>query len=89
MNNTIKYTVDSDGIATLVIDLPDKPMNVLTPELISDLSTCVGKVVSDEDVKGAVLTSGKAAFIAGADLKDLVTAHDQGMTANQSYEFSL
>ena len=71
MNNTIKYSVDTDGIALLVIDLPDKSMNVLTPEMTSDLTACVEKMVADKSVKGAVLTSGKAAFIAGADIKEL------------------
>ena len=88
MNNTIKYTVDNDGIATLVINLPDKSMNVLTPELMLDLSTCVEKVATDENVRGAILTSGKAAFIVGADIKDLVTAYDRGMTNVQAFEAS-
>jgi 3-hydroxyacyl-CoA dehydrogenase/enoyl-CoA hydratase/3-hydroxybutyryl-CoA epimerase len=88
MNNTIKYSVDADGIALLVIDLPDKSMNVLTPELTSDMTACVEKMVVDENVKGAVLTSGKSAFIAGADIKDMVTAYDRGITAEEGYEFS-
>jgi 3-hydroxyacyl-CoA dehydrogenase/enoyl-CoA hydratase/3-hydroxybutyryl-CoA epimerase len=88
MNNTIKYSVDADGIALLVIDLPDKSMNVLTPELTSDMTACVEKMVADENVKGAVLTSGKSAFIAGADIKDMVTAYDRGITAEEGYEFS-
>ena len=88
MNNTIRYSVDGDGIVILVIDLPDQSMNVLMPELISDLSECVERVVSDDDVKGAILTSGKAAFVAGADIKNLVTAHDRGVTAEQGNEMS-
>ena len=50
MNNTIQYTVDNDGIATLLIDLPGKSMNVLCTELVSDLSECVDKVATDENV---------------------------------------
>jgi len=88
MNNTIQYTVDNDGIATLLIDLPGKSMNVLCTELVSDLSECVDKVATDENVNGAVLASGKAAFVAGADLTELVTAYDRGVTAQQGYEWS-
>jgi 3-hydroxyacyl-CoA dehydrogenase/enoyl-CoA hydratase/3-hydroxybutyryl-CoA epimerase len=88
MNNTIQYTVDNDGIATLLIDLPGKSMNVLCTELVSDLSECIDKVATDENVNGAILASGKAAFVAGADLTELVTAYDRGVTAQQGYEWS-
>ncbi len=30
MSETITYQVDGDGIATLTIDLKDRPMNVIT-----------------------------------------------------------
>jgi len=88
MNNTIQYAVDSDGIATLLIDLPDQKMNVLNQELISDLTECVDKVATDDKVIGAILASGKSAFIAGASIKELVTAYDSGMTAVEGYQWS-
>ena len=88
MNNTIQYTVDNDGIATLLIDLPGKSMNVLCDELVSDLSDCIDKVATDENVIGAIVASGKAAFVAGADLTELVTAYDRGVTAEQGYGWS-
>ena len=88
MNNTIQYTVDTDGIATLMLDLPGKSMNVLCEELISDLSACVENVANDEAVKGAVIASAKSAFVAGADLTELVTAYDRGVTTQQGYEWS-
>ena len=89
MNNTIHYTVDSDGIAMLTIDLPGKSMNVLTPELMEDLETLTTQAAADDNVKGIVITSGKKAFIAGADIKDMVTAYDRGVTHKEGYEFSL
>ncbi|NNJ80358.1 MAG: 3-hydroxyacyl-CoA dehydrogenase [Xanthomonadales bacterium] len=88
MNDTIQYIVDSDGIAMLTIDLPGTSMNVLTPELMADLETCVGRAAADENVKGIVLTSGKKAFIAGADIKDMVTAYDRGVSAAEAARFS-
>ena len=88
MNNTIQYTVDSDGIATLMLDLPGKSMNVLCDELIADLAECIEKVVEDEGVKGAIIASAKNAFVAGADLTELVTAYDRGVTTQEGYEWS-
>ena len=88
MNNTIRYTVDNDGIATLMIDLPGKSMNVLCDAMIADLSECIDKVAADEGVKGAILASAKKAFVAGADLTELVTAYDRGVTPEEGYEWS-
>ena len=88
MNNTIQYAVDQDGIALLTIDLPGMPMNVLTPELMEDLSTLTEKAAADDAVKGIVLTSGKKAFIAGADIKDMVSAYDRGISHQEAAEFS-
>jgi 3-hydroxyacyl-CoA dehydrogenase/enoyl-CoA hydratase/3-hydroxybutyryl-CoA epimerase len=88
-NKTIRYAVDADGIALLTIDLPGKPMNVLTPELMKDLDSLVEQAAADTAVKGLVLTSGKQDFIAGADIKDMVTAYDRGVTPREASEFSL
>jgi len=88
MSNTIQYFVDRGGIALLTFDLPGKSMNVLTPELMQELDTLVERAAADDAVKGLVLTSGKQAFIAGADIKDMVTAYDRGVTPREAYEFS-
>lgn len=71
----MKLELGGDGVALVTIDVPQRPMNVLTPELMADLEQLVGRLGTDSGIKGAVLTSGKGnGFIAGADLKDLVTA---------------
>jgi 3-hydroxyacyl-CoA dehydrogenase/enoyl-CoA hydratase/3-hydroxybutyryl-CoA epimerase len=88
MNDTIKYFIDRGGIALLTIDLPGKSMNVLTPELMQDLDELVDRAAQDDAVRGMVITSGKAAFIAGADIKDMVTAYDRGVTPREAFEFS-
>jgi 3-hydroxyacyl-CoA dehydrogenase/enoyl-CoA hydratase/3-hydroxybutyryl-CoA epimerase len=88
MNNAIRYTVDGDGIALLTFDLPGKSMNVLTPELMDELESHVQAAAADDAVTGLVLTSGKPTFIAGADIKDMVTAYDRGITAREGAEFS-
>ena len=62
------YDVDADGIATITWDLPGKSMNVLSLEGTAELDTLVDKVLADDAVKGAVITSGKADFAGGMDL---------------------
>ena len=44
MTNTIQYEVGNDGIAILTIDLPGRPMNVLSPEFLADLETLTDRV---------------------------------------------
>ncbi|WP_313024396.1 3-hydroxyacyl-CoA dehydrogenase NAD-binding domain-containing protein [Pseudomonas lopnurensis] len=79
--NTLKFDVDQDGIALIALDLPDRAVNVFTPELVADLENAIEQVLEDSAIKGAVLTSAKSVFLAGADLKALVSAYDQGLDA--------
>lgn len=67
MTNTIKFELDGD-VAVLTIDLPGKSMNVITEDMIKELAQLVEKVAADPAIKGAVITSAKPAFMAGADL---------------------
>jgi 3-hydroxyacyl-CoA dehydrogenase/enoyl-CoA hydratase/3-hydroxybutyryl-CoA epimerase len=72
---TIRYDLDADGIALLTIDVPGQSMNVITAELTRDLGTLIGKIESDDTIKGVVITSGKpTGFMAGADLKGMGAA---------------
>jgi 3-hydroxyacyl-CoA dehydrogenase/enoyl-CoA hydratase/3-hydroxybutyryl-CoA epimerase len=84
---TIKFNVGSDGIAIATVDVPDKPMNVITPEFMDDIAKVAEMISSDDKVKGAVITSGKSSFMAGADLKDLVATFDQRTDAAEVYRW--
>jgi 3-hydroxyacyl-CoA dehydrogenase / enoyl-CoA hydratase / 3-hydroxybutyryl-CoA epimerase len=88
MTENIKYSVDQDGIALLVIDVPGRPMNVLTPEFMRELEARIDDVAGDSAIRGAVITSGKHSFIAGADLKDLVSVFARGQSAEEIYSFA-
>ncbi len=88
MSNTIRFDVDGDGIATLTIDIPGKSMNVITPEFQRDLAAAVARIAGESSIKAAILTSAKRDFMAGADLKDLVTAYDRGVSAAEAAGFS-
>jgi 3-hydroxyacyl-CoA dehydrogenase/enoyl-CoA hydratase/3-hydroxybutyryl-CoA epimerase len=59
---------DSDGIALVTWDMPDKTMNVFTEEVMRELDAIVDAVTADDAIKGAVVTSGKSTFSGGADL---------------------
>ncbi len=63
-----QYDIDADGIATITWDVPNKSMNVLNIEASQELEALVDKVLADDAVKGAVITSGKADFAGGMDL---------------------
>jgi 3-hydroxyacyl-CoA dehydrogenase / enoyl-CoA hydratase / 3-hydroxybutyryl-CoA epimerase len=76
MTQNIRTETDSDGIVTLIWDMPDRSMNVLSGSSIPEFAAAVDKAIADPAVKGVVVTSGKKDFIAGADLSML-----EGQTA--------
>lgn len=63
-----RFEVDADGIALATWDMPDRSMNVITPQVMGELSQIIERVVGDEAIKGCVITSGKESFSGGADL---------------------
>ena len=65
---TIAFAQDAQGIVTLTLDYPGKSMNVIDQSLMDDLRDCIARVAADPAVIGAIVTSGKQAFVAGADL---------------------
>jgi len=69
MNLTnFRFETDADGIATLTWDMPERSMNVITPQVMEELDRIVDTVASDEAIKGCVIVSGKESFSGGADL---------------------
>jgi 3-hydroxyacyl-CoA dehydrogenase/enoyl-CoA hydratase/3-hydroxybutyryl-CoA epimerase len=79
---------DEAGILTLTFDDPSRPMNVFSDAVIVELRAAVEAAAADARVKGVLIRSGKSSFIAGADLKELVTAYDRGVTPLQGYTMS-
>jgi 3-hydroxyacyl-CoA dehydrogenase/enoyl-CoA hydratase/3-hydroxybutyryl-CoA epimerase len=78
---TIRFDIDADGIATLIIDVPGQTMNVIGQEFLDDLSASIDRIASEDAIKGAVIASGKdSGFMAGMDLKALgaMLATDDG-----------
>jgi 3-hydroxyacyl-CoA dehydrogenase/enoyl-CoA hydratase/3-hydroxybutyryl-CoA epimerase len=63
-----KFDVDADGIALVTWDMPGHSMNLIDISTIAELNKIVDQVAGDAVIKGAVITSGKDTFCAGADL---------------------
>jgi 3-hydroxyacyl-CoA dehydrogenase/enoyl-CoA hydratase/3-hydroxybutyryl-CoA epimerase len=79
---------DAAGILTLCFADPSRPMNVLADAVIAELRAAVESAAADARVKGVLIRSAKTSFIVGADLKELVTAYERGITAAQGYAMS-
>ena len=88
MAEHLSLQVDNDGIATITLNVPDRPMNVVGPQLMSDLSAALDKIEHDDNIKGAIITSGKQDFMAGADLKWLCETLDQDLDIKQAFAFA-
>lgn len=74
-----RFEVDTDGIALATWDMKDRSMNVITSQVMDELSRIIETVVSDEAIKGCVITSGKESFSGGADLTMLQASNAEYM----------
>src|ERR1700722_15802666 len=63
-----RFETDADGIALVTWDMPGRSMNVISTDVTSELGKIVDQIAADPAIKGAVFTSGKDPFAAGADL---------------------
>ncbi|HMM75332.1 MAG TPA: 3-hydroxyacyl-CoA dehydrogenase NAD-binding domain-containing protein [Gammaproteobacteria bacterium] len=88
MNQTVTMAVGDDGIALVTIDVQGRPMNVLTPEFHAEMSEIVQRLASDAGIKGAVFTSHKTDFMAGADLKWILAVACSVKTPEEAWRFA-
>ena len=72
----IRYDIDTDGIATLTIDRPEK-RNAMTYAMLRKFTDCVNEAGIDERVRVLIVTGSGGAFCAGTDLADLATVPGQ------------
>lgn len=61
----------NNGILTLTMDMPGLKANVLNDSLTQPFAEHLDAIVSDEKVRGVILTSAKSGFLAGADIDGL------------------
>jgi 3-hydroxyacyl-CoA dehydrogenase/enoyl-CoA hydratase/3-hydroxybutyryl-CoA epimerase len=93
MNDTLSfdcldYRLAESGVAFISIDVPDRPVNVLTPELHKALGAVAIHLANDAGAKGAVIHSGKPSFMAGGDLNRIVRYYDMNRSAAEAYQQS-
>ncbi|MBO9435850.1 enoyl-CoA hydratase/isomerase family protein [Ruegeria sp. R13_0] len=71
-------TKDADGVAFVTWDAQGKSMNVLTREAFQEVSQLIDQALSDDEIKGIVITSGKeGSFAGGMDLNTLATIRQE------------
>jgi 3-hydroxyacyl-CoA dehydrogenase/enoyl-CoA hydratase/3-hydroxybutyryl-CoA epimerase len=68
---------DSDGVAVITWDVTAKSMNVMTRDSQQELNALIDQVLTDDAIKGAVITSGKDSFAGGMDLNVLATIREE------------
>jgi 3-hydroxyacyl-CoA dehydrogenase/enoyl-CoA hydratase/3-hydroxybutyryl-CoA epimerase len=68
---------DADGVAVITWDVTSKSMNVMTRDSQQELNALIDQVLSDDAIKGAVITSAKDSFAGGMDLNVLATIRDE------------
>ena len=84
----LSLEVNIRGVALVTIDVPDRPVNVLTSGMYEDFHALIPKIVDDQRIKGVVICSGKKTFMAGGDLKRLVNLYAQKRSPEEAYRQS-
>lgn len=72
-----RSSVDADGVAIIVWDLPGRSMNVLNEDGIRELEAAIDAALADAAVRGIVITSAKTDFAGGMDLNLLARMRDR------------
>ncbi len=72
-NDLFEFSLDENGIGTLTIDQKNNPTNLFSTEFINAYLEAAHQAITDDQVKGVVVTSGRSMFMPGADLRELET----------------
>ena len=79
---TLSWTLDAHGVASVVFDAPDSPVNTMTAEWQDDLAQLVEQLEQDRHrIRGVLLASAKSTFFAGAELKGVLTLREDDAAA--------
>jgi 3-hydroxyacyl-CoA dehydrogenase/enoyl-CoA hydratase/3-hydroxybutyryl-CoA epimerase len=69
--DNLHITQNPDGVATLVLDVAERSMNVFTRQVLFDLDAALDRIAGERGLRLLVIRSGKpTGFIAGADLQE-------------------
>ena len=77
------------GIAQVTFDDPNRPVNTMTPDLLTEFEKKIVPLMEDEAVRGMVFCSAKPdTFIAGADIKLFAEADDPDLVCELDGAYS-
>ena len=77
------FSKDKDNIISIIWDVENKSMNVLTLKGMESFESCINKALTDATARGIIISSGKKDFSGGFDLEIL-----NSMSAKSSKDFS-
>ena len=80
----IDYSVDGDGVASIVWNMTDRSMNVMNQASVAAFGEAVHKAIADKAVKGVIVTSAKSDFVAGGDLVSMLEESKDAARALQN-----
>ena len=83
----IAIETGADGVAILTLNNADESMNVVSDDWLAEMNAAIAQLRDDPAVTGVVITSGKKAFMAGADLKLMASAYGR-LSKHEAYGFS-
>ena len=61
--------IDEGNVATITLDVPGRPLNILNESVISELDDIIRTIETNDSIRLAIFQSGKeSGFLAGADV---------------------
>lgn len=75
MTAAFHLSLDKEGIATVVFDLPGEKVNKFSRQVLQELNALIDQLMERKDIQALLFLSGKKdGFIAGADLNEFLAA---------------
>ena len=69
MSGSFQLSIDKEGIALLLFDLPDSKVNKLSVRVLEEMEKILDEASKNKEIRAMLIMSGKEdSFIAGADL---------------------
>src|SRR3984957_2721614 len=79
--NVLRTTTDADQILTVWFDQPEKAVNTVTPQTLTELAEVLAAIEKDKP-RGVIFASAKGhSFVAGADLFAIRKMSEEQVTA--------
>lgn len=72
MTNTLTLTIEKNGVANLIFDLPEEKVNKLSKVVLEELEKALNVIDGNKAIRVLIITSAKKdIFIAGADINEI------------------